>query len=428
MILGVIGPSRIVQKFQWVANDISQLTVFPLTYETMLDAPRIAEENQSKVEALYFVGTSPYFLAARVVQPLVPWHYLERPIDGLPFALISARDSLGKDIKLSIDTFTELDIEDTLRDVDFHIDAIYTYAFNPSERYDDDLLKFHLSHYQNGHVNFCLTCAYTVYKTLLSMGVPVFFVEPTVRVIRKALLNSLQTFHATDRDHFKLVVGLFSLDTLPSSVNLYEETVRAVCKIFFAYAKKRDILIFQRNPSMFQCVQTYSQFRLETDDFRIIPLSGELRETNPDVRIRIGYGLASNIKSAELYAERALDMARNAETYLLDGEKGWVLGSLAPVFAITNSDPVLRFYSQKLNVTPATFSRYLRAFKLLRSAFSSVDFSAILGLQPKSARKILSRFLKEGLIVLDSYRAPLAKGRPESLYRVHPEIQKLTER
>jgi hypothetical protein len=91
MIIGAIGPSLMVDKFSIVARDIPEVTIRPLRYETMLEAPRIAAERQTEVDALYFSGTSPYFLAASAVQPLVPWFYLDRPVSGLPFAFLEAR-------------------------------------------------------------------------------------------------------------------------------------------------------------------------------------------------------------------------------------------------------------------------------------------------------------------------------------------------
>lgn len=425
MELGVIGLPMLVRKVQWIAQDVPYLNVHPLFYETMLDAPRIAAENQNKVDALYFMGTSPYFLAASVIQPVVPWYYQECPIDGLPFALFSARAFWGETLNFSIDTLTAPDVDDVLRDAGCNIGSIYTYAFKPSESYDDEVRDFHLAHFQRGRVSFCLTCAYVVYKTLYSMGIPVFFIAPTLRMIRKSLSTSLQNMYPAETDYSRLVVGLLVPETMPSSVVQYEDAVRSMQKTIFSYAKKRDILVFQRNASMYQCVQTYTQFHLETEDFRKLPLLEELGEVVPDVRLRIGYGVALNIKSAEQYAEKALDMGHPNKPCLFDGEKGRILSSALPVFAVTASDPVFRFYSQKLNVTPASFSRYLRAFRMLNMPFSSGEFSKALGLHRKSSRKILARFLKEGLITLESYRAPLTKGRPESLYKLHPKLSNL---
>ena len=52
MIIGAIGPSLMVDKFSIVARDIPEVTIRPLWYETMLEAPRIAAERQMEVDAL----------------------------------------------------------------------------------------------------------------------------------------------------------------------------------------------------------------------------------------------------------------------------------------------------------------------------------------------------------------------------------------
>jgi hypothetical protein len=126
-----------------VAQDIPQLEVHPCPYENMLDAPRLAAEIQEKVEGLLFGGTTPYVLAANALQPTVPWFYLERPVCGLSFAFLKARTLIGGEIDFSIDTLTDLDIQDSASDFDFHIRSMYSYPHRPSEHYDKDLFDFH---------------------------------------------------------------------------------------------------------------------------------------------------------------------------------------------------------------------------------------------------------------------------------------------
>jgi hypothetical protein len=420
MILGVIGPSLIVEKFQIVSRDLPQLTIRPMLYETMLDAPSIAAGNQSDVDALYFSGVLPYFMAASVVQPVVPWFYLERPTSGLSFAFLEARAFIGDDVRFSIDTFSDLDINDSMLDCHFPIGAIYTYPLKPSERYHDELVEFHLSHFRAGRTTFCVTCAYVAYRRLQEMSVPVFFVSPSVSSVREALTASLRAFGVSDKDHLKLVVGLFLPEKLPVQLNQYEQAMRSIHRTISAYAKKKGILLFQRSASIFQSVQTYSQFLMETNSFGRVPVIDEILESTPDIRLRIGYGIASNITTAERYAEKALDMGFRKdgnECHLFDGESGWSVGERRPSYILAAPDPDFQEISGKLGITPATLSRYLKAFDLLDAPFSAADFSHVLGLQAKSARKILARFRTAGLIVIESSRASLRKGRPEILYR-----------
>jgi hypothetical protein len=222
-------------------------------------------------------------------------------------------------------------------------------------------------------------------------------------------------------------VGLIAPENLPSSVSLYENALRSVSNSVFACAQKKGALVFARNAALFQCIQTYNQFYIETDGLRKIPFVDEVLKANPDISLRVGYGVAHNVKNAEAYAEKALDMSTASGNYLFDGEKGRLLGEAGPVFAVTDSDPVFRLYSQRLGITVTTFSRYLRVFRMLKSQFSAEDVARVIGLQAKSVRKILALFLKEGLIALTNYRAPLAKGRPEALYALSHKIRPLLD-
>jgi hypothetical protein len=135
--------------------------------------------------------------------------------------------------------------------------------------------------------------------------------------------------------------------------------------------------------------------------------------------MRVGYGLASNVKTAEQYAERALEMGiggEERECHLFDGEKGWRIGETDPSFVLAPPGPLLTGTAGQMELTPATLSRYLRAFRLLDPSFTAADFSRALGLHPKSGRKILARFLKAGLVRVENTRAPLHRGRPEFVY------------
>jgi hypothetical protein len=415
----------VLPRIRCVAKDIPQIELYPLTYESILDTPRIAGKHQHEMDVLLFAGVMGYFLAASAVQPTIPWHYIDRAIEGLPFAFIAARDFLKKDIRVATDLFTKTEIDDTLKDMDFNIGAIYTLEFNPMEY--DKLLDFHLSLHKEGRVAFSMTSFSMVYTTLRSMDIPVFLVLPPTQMIRRTLNHLLQVSRVSRDDNFKLVVGLISPENLPSSVNLYENTLRSVSNSIFACAQKKGFLVFTRNAALFQCIQTYDQFYAETNEFRKTPFVDEVLKANPNVRLRIGYGVASNVKSAEIYAEKALDMSTIKENYLFDGEKGWLLGNKGPIFTVTDSDPALRLYSQRMGITVATFSRYLRVFRLLESQFSAENVAKALGLQAKSVRKILALFLKEGLIALGNYRAPLAKGRPEALYTLSHKIHSLLD-
>jgi hypothetical protein len=145
----------------------------------------------------------------------------------------------------------------------------------------------------------------------------------------------------------------------------------------------------------------------------------EIAESVSEIGVRMGYGLASNAKTAEQYAERALEMGAGGEKHechLFDGEKGWQLGESTPSFILTQPSPLPAGAAERLTITPATLSRYLRAFHLLDPSFTAADFSRVLGLHPKSGRKILARFLKAGLVRVENVRALLHRGRPEFIY------------
>jgi hypothetical protein len=420
MIVGAIGPELVIQQFLGVTKDFPWLDVRSLPYENMLEAPTLAAEKQSEMDILYFMGLSPYYMAASAVEPRVPWFYLERPSGGLPFALLRARSFLGDGVAFSIDTLTDQDIWDSTQELDFKIGSIYTYSREkPSIYYDGNLIDFHLGHFRAGRTKFCITCAYVTFRAFEKKNVPVFFVTPGAWAMRKSLTAALSALDSPDRDNLRITVGIFIPEHLPTQVSRREDAMRTLENLVFTYGKKRNILMFQRSTAAYQSVQSWGDFVMETNDFRTSPLLNEIAGSLPEIGMRVGYGLASNVGTAEQYAERALEMGTGGEKHeclLFDGEKGWRIGEADPSFVLTPPGPLLMGTAEQLALTPATLSRYLQAFRLLDPSFTAADFSRALGLHPKSGRKILARFLKAGLVKIENTRAHLHRGRPEFLY------------
>jgi hypothetical protein len=298
---------------------------------------------------------------------------------------------------------------------------MYSYPHRPSEHYDRDLLNFHLAHFRAGRTQFCMTCSYKVSKDLAQENIPVFFIYQAPFTIRKTLTAILQTLNSPHANNLKLVVGLFRTDRLSSQNPQLETSMHTLRRLFSTYGEKRDILIFQCDSSTFQSVQTYNNFLLETNNFDKIPLSSQVRSAVPGVSIRIGYGLATNLKVAQAYAEKALEMAcdeNENHAFLFDGSSGWKAGKAKPSFVLSSEQgDSFQALSQKIGITPATLSRYFQALRSFDTSFSASDFSLALGLHPKSVRKILAHLLKAGIVMIESSRAPLHKGRPEYLYR-----------
>ena len=420
MLLCIISPFSVVERIESVTKRIPQLETLFCPYKSIAEAPRLVAENQSKVEGVLFSGSLPYYRAANELQPAVPWFYLPNPACGLSFAFLKARAMIKDEVSFSIDTLFDEDVQDSISDFDFSIRSVYNYPYRPLEQIKD-IVAFHLSHFRSGLTTFCMTCVNEVYQELARLNAPVFFVFQAPFTIRKILISSMQTLNSPNVNNLKLVVGLFQMEQLLSQPAIHESSICAARKFFSTYDEKRDILIFQSDTSTFQSVQAYNHFILETNNFAKIPILEQFKSAVPGFKIRIGYGVASNIKLAQMYAEKALEMARDKEgdnAYLFDGNNGWRTGEMQPsLFLSSRQNASFHALSQKIGITSATLSRYFQALRTLDAPFSAFELSHVLGLQPKSVRKILALFLKTDIVTIESSRAPLHKGRPEFLYR-----------
>jgi hypothetical protein len=218
----------------------------------------------------------------------------------------------------------------------------------------------------------------------------------------------------------RTVVGLVRPEITPWGGKLQNNRILALHRALLAYGEKRQILVVSRRDTGFLLVENYGQFLLETGDLTRNPLRKALMEAT-GLDVRIGYGVGPSLGIATGYAEKALSLSfsdRSEACYICDGFEAKCLteGAAGSAIRLVAEGGGLHRYSEKLEMTPATISRYFRAMEAVGNNFSASDIARQLGISAKGARKILSTFLKASTIKESGRRTYPGKGRPERLY------------
>lgn len=419
MYIGLIGSSLLCRKGRKASLAVPEVTVQSLIYEAVTDAPDLALENQSRMDALLFLGLAPYLFALNSVPRTIPWFCSGIPPEGVMAALLDARQHLNGKLRFSIDSFAEKDIFEILDETSLDVQSVYTLPYRPVPDHEKNLVDFHTRCYEEKKTDFCLTWLYTGYKILRKKGVPAYYISPTVHSIREVLTRAVEQLNAPKGEGLRTVVGLYSVE---NASELGEKRMGEVRDALFFRALRHNLLPVEKSPSLFQVIGSYEQFLVTTKNFTASPLREALEKACPGLKVRAGYGLAPVLSTAAEWAERALQSLLPGLNYadcLFDGQDYRRMGDAEFSAPLTDGQ---RRIASRLKLTDATFRRYLQALSALEDPFSAKEFAHVTGIQPPAARKIFVLLEREDVIEAAGKRPALAKGRPEILYRLKSSL------
>ncbi len=425
--IGLVGPSSLLSKIRTISEEFPDVSFFSFEYSRPLEAPQIVRDNQDFLDAIFFCGHIPYCLSLNSVARTKPWGYLPLCSRGLLVALLSARGHISSRFRMSVDTLTEKEVRDELEECDINIDVIYAHSEGMFRFSTSDLVSFHSSLAQEGKTDFCITCVEAVNADLNHKGIPSYLVAPNKQFIRDSLEKLVLEVRGRSNEHLLSVVGVFRPDNKSKSRRWYEKSMLALNTHLVDYAKKRGILVIPRDISSFETIETMGQFLIGTTNLTDCSFISKLRKAcNFDVSI--GFGVGPSLSIAEENAMEALDLAGDGKNncYLFDGKEAKVLGDQGmPTLRFAFPAPEISSLSERLGITISTLSRYLHGLTCFEGSFTATDFAKLLGIQPKSSRKVINNLLREELIEEEGTLYRSGRGRPQRLYVVTEKFSQL---
>ncbi len=424
-MIGVIGPASFVKKIVAEAPSCFLCPPEGLVYRKFDEVPGIVRRAQEKAEGLFFTGPIPYFVASAAVDRKCPWVYVPRESTGLVVSLLNASLSMdsGKACRFSVDTVGENQVREILRDTELKVDAIYTLPYTTQKKDPfEDFLGFHVELFRRGLTDFAVTCVESVRTSLLHTVVPSFQVTPAMSTVRRTIQLLNLEIEKISSDSMKAVVGLVTPRFGGNVATGFGRKVLAVHQALLTYSEKFNLLVAPRDHQSFRIIQSLGQLRTETQDFSRNELFQAVN-CGTGIKVDAGYGVGPNIAVAEGSAETALEIAiadGSTTAYLIDGEKAFPIGGKAPS-ALLRHKAGARGIIEGSGLTVSSFTRYLQAASMLEPPFSPAQFSNLIGVTTKAARKILSTLLRLGVIQPCGKRYLGRRGRPEALYRLAPD-------
>jgi hypothetical protein len=409
MTIGVVGPADLVDLVTSVASRATTSRLVPLIYAHEDDSNDLLAAGQDEVDGILFTGVVPYVRANVAGVLRRPAEHVSYDGATLLRALVEQL-RLGHDVTaLSIDTLTKAQVIDTMTEARLPTDGIHVLAYRVGLT-SDEIVAFHRNAYDVGHTKVAITCLGSAFHQL-SGEMYTVRLAPSRHSILAALRHLEQTVSGLHTGDARVAIGIVDLDGETD-----EALSREVAALGGMLAQVEDGYLI---------VSTRGALAMLTDSFEHWPLLQQLHSRHE--RVHIGFGIGRTAADAETQARFALGRSRaagDAVAAVAVGDNGDVI-IRTPIETV---EPSHTFAAESLTVLGlrAGMSRetLLRLRVLVADSqdgrgVSSSRVAEHLGVEQRTARKILKRLERAGVAHPMVGQHDGSNGRPPTIYRLH---------
>lgn len=404
IVIGVVGPHDLVDEVAEVCEEQAGVTSLRLVYDHESEAAGIVEAYGASVGAWLFTGIVPYTLAHEAGVLSLAATFVDYTGATLLQALVRLLHE-GRDVsRLSIDTLPAADVIGTLREAGLPTDGVRTLPYRPGQR-SEDVVAFHRRHHRGAHKGVAVTCLSSAYD-VLAEELPALRLAPSSHSVRVAVRQLLLAADNQAQEDAHLALGLVDLSDGDEAGLLKE-----VAALGGSVARAKG--------GTYMVVTTRGPLASATAGFTVLPMLRRLADRNPVVRV--GFGLGRSAAEAESLARRALARARRV------GDVAAVVSLRGDTDLILESDQVippavggnLAYVAQRVGLSVPTLQRLQGVWEATgATSLTTSDVATHLGVQQRTARRLLHRLEMAGLAEREGNRNSGPRGRPLTLYRL----------
>lgn len=407
-VVGVVGPRDLVDLVARICEEQPGVRVQRYPYSHEMETPGIVQGNAASVDAWLFTGIIPYTLARGMFTR--PVSYVDYTGPTLLQAFVHVLRT-GHDItQLSVDTLAAADVRAVLDEAGVPTQGVHALAFRPGME-SHALIEFHRKHARPDSVAF--TCVSTVYEALRD-EITIHRLVPSWDSIRFAIRQLLLVTTNQINEDSQVALGI--IETFPGSDRVEQsicQEAAALAGTAVPYGEGQNLI-----------VTTQGRLSAATDKFSSAGFLQRLATQHTEVHA--GFGLGHSAAEAETLARRALARAhthgpvaavasfRNDVDILLDADGG----ADHRAEALAHMSAAVVAARVGLSVQTLQHVHDLSA-NSGREGVTTRDVAARLGIQQRTARRILQRLELAGLAERTGHVSPGTSGRPLTLYRLH---------
>lgn len=400
-ILGVVGPSDLVDHVSAIVDDSTSASAIPLAYQHERETLDIILQNSARVDGWLFTGVIPYHLATRAGRLEHPAAYVTNGRLGLLSALVRIAADHGGIPHLSVDTIAEAEVVASLADTGIPFSGVSVLPFADAVT-SADFVEFHRAVIRAHPDAIALTCVRSVYEEL-SGDIAVVRLRPAVSDIQQATdMLALSIDGERNRDQMA-VVGLLELPQDDPDVSV---ELAALAGEVVSTAPGRYLILTTRGP-----------FDEATAGMTSAAFLAGLAARHEEVRV--GFGLAGSVPEASARAARAVNRARQLDPHsAVIATRGGdeillALGKDAQPVA-----PTLQTLQLRTGIRRDTLAQIKDLAATRGGILTSSSLAADLGLVERSARRILAKLERGGGVISRTSGSDGSIGRPRTEYQL----------
>lgn len=420
--VGIITTPEGESSFASVLNEFGNVIARLMLYNREEDISEIIKQNQADLDVILFGGPLSYHMNRKYVHENIPTLCVEYKESELMKGLVQAREIDKKQLKkISLDTFRSQIVKEVFHELELPMRDIYVKEFQ-SEEQPSEIVDFHWQLWQQGKIDFVITCRRSVYLTLLEKGIPVRKVLPTKFNIRESLTKAVLLGENSKNVNFQIAVGILTLDIDAKEKTEYdlEKANLDFHRMLVDLAQTVDASIIPLRP--FEILLYTNRGFLEEITHMWTETSFIKKiEDSLSAKVSAGFGAGRTALSAQLHAKQALEQARSQGggcAYLIRDD-GKILGPLGKGTALEyqhkSNDPVIKKMAEKTRLGIDTVSKTY-AFSNKQNQFTAEDLAHALGVTTRNTRNIIKRLWEAGYLTEIGIERPYPKGRPRKIY------------
>ena len=423
--VGLIAVEDNIDFIADVLEEYDEIEVVKINHANENELDDLMDDNENSVDVWLFSGYSPYKYATKI-QTDHPMFYLEYSGSSLFKSLYLLLKESGLDInQMSFDTFKAYEMESVFKEL--NVD------FNQTRLIDniDDLdrvVEHHKRLYEEGKTVIALTCVWKIQQRLLGLNVPVKRISLAVSSI-KATTNLL--LRHMEMEKFKdtqIAVQMIEIDSFANKNNfidtsdeLYHLEMRNVSDLLY-YSKKINGSLKEIGPGRYAIFSTRGMIKNVTKNFKSKFNIKGAKSLDFDSVIS-GIGLGKTAHEAEMNALKALYKAKQKGVgcWYLHFQDKTIIGPLSsPNMTIIEADQQkYKDISEQTSLSLNTIINIAAAIKERQeNIFTANSMANALGIQPRSARRVLMHLEQGNFATLYGEDQSLKQGRPRKKYLI----------
>ncbi|RNB89508.1 hypothetical protein EDM56_09950 [Brevibacillus fluminis] len=427
--VGVIGPHSSVERILQLGKEYERTMEFvAFPYRDFQETEGIVREHDHALDVWLFSGQISYMIAKNTLQADDRLVFIQHTESGIYKSLLHMgyyqQEFLSK---VSIDEITTSYLEQALQQIDITPQEIYVKTFDEKSS-TQELINFHIDLYRSKKTKGALTCFEAVALALKEAGVPTYRISSTDMEIRQALRildEKTWTFFYKDTQIGVQMVEIEHFDKISEKakssyqLQFFEMKVK---ETLLRYCEKLDGSLLEKGNGRYVIFSSRGAIEREIKMLQdtVSQLSEEADHT---VSVGVGYGVT--VHSAEINAERALQLSQEKEEHgiVIIREDGTLIQSAGEEDELSFS---CRFDDkeliEKLKSVKISVKNYHKVTALIKrmnwNDFTVKDLAAHLYWDERNARRFLGSLCEVDLAEYIGEESLSSRGRPGKRYRL----------